>query len=58
MITDMAGKVLYQYEYALPLPAGIHHLEPVFGENSPGSYLIMLKTNQGTLVKKLIRTGL
>jgi hypothetical protein len=57
IITDLPGRICYQYDSTIPLNPGTHQLEPVFEGTMPGSYLIMLKTNKGTLVKKLIRTG-
>lgn len=57
MITDLPGRVCYHYDYTIPLNPGTYQIEPAFDGSGPGSYLIVLKTNKGTLVKKLIRTG-
>ncbi|HPF64793.1 T9SS type A sorting domain-containing protein, partial [Lentimicrobium sp.] len=57
VITDLQGRIFYHNDYTFPLNPGTYQLEPAFDGSGPGSYLIVLKTNKGTLVKKLIRTG-
>ncbi len=57
LITDEMGRILYLHDMPGILPAGAHHFRPAGMEGSRGTWMVMLRTAEGTLVKKLIRTG-
>ncbi|MBW6490717.1 MAG: T9SS type A sorting domain-containing protein [Lentimicrobium sp.] len=57
LVSDAKGRILYQHSPPTPLPKGIHQLKPGLNLEAPGTYLIILQTDTGRYVKKLIRTG-
>ena len=56
-ICDIHGRILYDYEQNSTIAAGEYILKPDFQESGPGVYTVLLRTNSGILVKKIIRTA-
>lgn len=55
LLVDGAGRIIYAEESSGPLAAGKHSFSPLTGQLSAGVYYLLLQTNQGSLVKKIIR---
>jgi len=55
LMVDSAGRIIYAEESSGPLAAGKHSFSPLTGQLSAGVYYMVLQTNQGSLVKKIIR---
>ncbi len=56
-ICDMHGRVLYNHGEITILPPGQYQLRPELSLVSPGVFTVILRTNSGILVKKIIRTS-
>jgi len=54
-VCDMHGRVLYIFDEKNVLPEGEYSLKPEFKQSGPGVYNVILRTNNGILVKKIIR---
>lgn len=53
-ITDMYGRVIWQHQQLMT--TGTHILKPDVSLSAPGTYLIVLKSSEGVVVRKLIRS--
>ena len=56
-ICDMHGRICYSFEENTIMPAGNYLLKPSLTGAGPGVFSVILRTNKGILVKKLIRTS-
>jgi len=56
-IFDIHGRILYNYEQNSTIATGEYNLKPDFRESGPGVYTVIMRTNSGILVKKIIRTA-
>jgi len=57
LISDMHGRVLFRQDDINTLPAGNYQLRPDLPSLEAGVFTVILRTNSGFLVKKIIRTA-
>jgi hypothetical protein len=57
IICDMHGRILFRQDEISTLPSGNYQLKPDLPNPGAGVYTVILRTNSGVLVKKIIRTS-
>jgi hypothetical protein len=57
IICDMHGRVIFRQDEINTLPSGNYQLKPDLPNLGAGVFTIILRTNSGILVKKIIRTS-